>query len=76
DGRRHGMRRRGSTGVWEIFIPNIGDGAPYKFAITGPHGEPLPEKADPVGFGAEHPPATASVVRKIDDYSWDDARWM
>ncbi|TKW64838.1 MAG: 1,4-alpha-glucan branching protein GlgB [Paracoccus denitrificans] len=76
DARRHGMRRRGSTGVWEIFIPNIGDGASYKFAITGAHGEPLPQKADPVGFGAEHPPATASVVRQIAEYDWQDGNWM
>ena len=76
DARRHGMRRRGSTGVWEIFIPNIGAGASYKFAITGAHGEPLPQKADPVGFGAEHPPATASVVRQIEGHDWQDTAWM
>ncbi|MFV0410847.1 MAG: 1,4-alpha-glucan branching protein GlgB [Paracoccus sp. (in: a-proteobacteria)] len=76
DTRRHGMRRRGSTGVWEIFIPNIGEGEAYKYSITGPHGEPLPEKADPVGFGSEHPPATASVVRKIDGFEWRDGSWM
>ena len=76
DARRHGMRRRGSTGVWEIFIPHIGEGASYKFAITGAHGEPLPQKADPVGFGAEHPPATASVVRGIEGHDWQDGTWM
>lgn len=76
DGRRHGMRRRGSTGVWEIFVPGVGEGAPYKFQITGPSGEVQPLKADPVGFGAEHPPATASVVRDIAGYGWDDADWM
>ncbi|MFD1795777.1 1,4-alpha-glucan branching protein GlgB [Paracoccus aurantiacus] len=76
DARRHGMRRRGTTGVWEIFIPNIGNGSPYKFSITGAHGEPLPEKADPVGFGAEHPPATASVVRNLAGHKWSDDQWM
>ncbi|MEO0701240.1 MAG: 1,4-alpha-glucan branching protein GlgB [Pseudomonadota bacterium] len=76
DGRRHGMRRRGATGVWEIFIPGVGEGAPYKFQITGPTGEVQPLKADPVGFGSEHPPATASVVRDIAGYGWRDADWM
>ncbi|MEL6799568.1 MAG: 1,4-alpha-glucan branching protein GlgB [Pseudomonadota bacterium] len=76
DGRRHGMRRRGATGVWEIFIPGVGEGAPYKFQITGPTGEVQPLKADPIGFGSEHPPATASVVRDIAGYGWRDADWM
>ncbi|MEM7724591.1 MAG: 1,4-alpha-glucan branching protein GlgB [Pseudomonadota bacterium] len=76
DGRRHGMRRRGATGVWEIFLPAVGEGSPYKFQITGPDGEVQPLKADPVGFGAEHPPATASIVREIAGYGWHDGAWM
>lgn len=76
DARRHVMRRRGSTGVWEIFIPGAGEGAKYKYQIYGPYGEPLPQKADPVGFGSEHPPEQASVVRDISGYGWSDARWM
>ncbi len=76
DGRRHPMRSRGSTGVWEIFLPGIGEGAPYKYEILGPDGAVQPLKADPVGFGAEHPPATASVVRDIAGYGWKDAAWM
>jgi 1,4-alpha-glucan branching enzyme len=76
DGRRHAMRRRGSTGVWEIFLPGIGDGAAYKYELLGPDGLPRPLKADPVGFGAEHPPRTASVVRDIAGYGWHDAAWM
>ncbi|MDO5641434.1 MAG: 1,4-alpha-glucan branching protein GlgB [Paracoccus sp. (in: a-proteobacteria)] len=76
DTRRHAMRRRGSTGVWEIFIPGADEGATYKFAVTGAHGEPLPHKADPLGFGAEHPPATASVVRALPDHDWQDGDWM
>ena len=76
DGRRHLMRRRGATGVWEIFIPNVGDGTRYKYRITGPDGTMQPLKADPVGFGAEHPPETASIVRDISDYGWRDDTWL
>ncbi|MGR3502366.1 1,4-alpha-glucan branching protein GlgB [Pseudaestuariivita sp.] len=76
DARRHVMRKRGATGVWEIFLPGVGDGAAYKYAMTGPNGERLPQKADPVGFGSQHPPETASIVRDIRGYGWDDAQWM
>ncbi len=76
DGRRHVMRKRGGTGVWEIFVPGIGDGTAYKYEVVDRHGQPLPQKADPVGFGAEHPPATASVVRDISGYGWTDDAWM
>ena len=75
DGRRHPMRRRGATGVWEIFLPGVGEGMAYKYEILGRDGR-LFQKADPVGFGAEHPPATASVVRDIRGYGWDDDGWM
>lgn len=76
DGRRHMMRQRGGSGVWEIFIPGTGEGAVYKYEIIGPDGALLPLKADPVGFGAEHPPRTASVVRDIRGRDWGDADWM
>ncbi|TRD21556.1 1,4-alpha-glucan branching protein GlgB [Palleronia caenipelagi] len=76
DGRRHPMRRRGSTGVWEIFIPNIGEGESYKYEILGAGGQRQPLKADPVGFGSEHAPQNASVVRHIDGYGWKDGKWM
>src|SRR3546814_9669237 len=62
DGRRHAMRLRGATGVWEIFLPDVAEGAHYKYEVKGADGAIQPLKADPVGFGAEHPPATASVV--------------
>ncbi len=75
DGRRHVMRRRGATGVWEIFLPLIGEGTPYKYEIQGAYGE-LHQKADPVGFGSQHPPATASVARDIAGYDWSDQGWM
>ena len=76
DPRRHVMRRRGSTGVWEIFLPGIGEQTRYKYDILDRDGRPLPQKADPVGFGSEHPPSTASVVRDLRGYGWSDGDWM
>ncbi len=75
DGRRHVMRKRGRTGVWEIFLPGIGDGAVYKYEILGPDGHLLPQKADPFGFGAEHPPKTASIVRRLDTLAKSADSW-
>jgi len=75
DGRRHPMRRVGETGVWEIFLPDVGDGAHYKYQVTGADGHPR-DKADPVGFGSQHPPEQASVVRDIAGYGWNDQAWM
>ncbi len=75
DGRRHPMRRRGPTGVWEIFVPGLTEGVTYKYEIKVPGGGVLPLKADPVGFGSEHPPANASVVRKIEG-DWHDGSWL
>jgi 1,4-alpha-glucan branching enzyme len=70
------MRRRGATGVWEIFLPGVGELATYKYEIVGSQGEVVPLKADPVGFGSQHPPQTASVVRDIRGYGWKDGDWM
>jgi 1,4-alpha-glucan branching enzyme len=76
DGRRHVMRHRGSTGIWEIFLPGVGAGAAYKFEIVGQSGRLLPLKADPIGFAAEQPPKTASVVAETVHEPWRDDDWM
>lgn len=76
DGRRHQMRHRGGTGVWEIFIPGIADGEPYKYELLNRQGHLVPLKADPVGFGSEHPPRTASIVRQLNGHEWQDGAWM
>ena len=76
DGRRHCMRLRGTTGVWEIFIPGLGEGEHYKYELLDSNGKVLPLKADPVGFGSEHAPGTASIVRNIDQFEWSDNEWM
>ena len=65
DGTAHPMRSLGSTGIWELFIPNIGDGTIYKFHILGRDGV-WREKADPFAFATEVPPATGSVVYTAD----------
>ncbi|CAN5839582.1 1,4-alpha-glucan branching protein GlgB [soil metagenome] len=75
DGRRHVMRRH-TGGVWEIFIPGVGEGAVYKYEIRGPNGELLPLKADPFGFRAEQLPGTSSVVHDPSRYEWCDTAWM
>nr|WP_211248578.1 1,4-alpha-glucan branching protein GlgB [Paenirhodobacter enshiensis] len=76
DGRRHQMRRRGVTGVWEIFVPGLQAGEAYQYEILGANGEICPLKADPVGFGAEHPPAKASLVRELGLHPWGDGAWI
>lgn len=76
DGRRFVMRRRGATGVHEIFVPDVADGTAYKYEVLGIDGQLMPLKADPVGFGAELPPRTASVVRDLSRYDWQDGDWM
>jgi len=74
DGTAHPMRSLGSSGVWEIFVPGVGDGAYYKFAILGPDGH-WRQKADPMAFATEVPPATASVAFTT-TYSWQDQAWI
>ncbi|ABD06590.1 1,4-alpha-glucan branching enzyme [Rhodopseudomonas palustris HaA2] len=59
--RRHQMRVRGN-GYWELFIPGATAGDHYKFDMTGPNGETLPQKSDPMAFAAEMRPKTASIV--------------
>ncbi|MFW0180137.1 1,4-alpha-glucan branching protein GlgB [Rothia sp. P5766] len=76
NGITHPMRPLGSCGVWELFIPGLGEGEVYKYEILGHDNELLPLKADPVGFGAEVPPGTASIVRKLGKHTWQDETWL
>jgi 1,4-alpha-glucan branching enzyme len=75
DGRRHPMRVLGGSGIWELFIPGLGEGTLYKFEIKGSFDQII-EKADPHAYAAELRPRTASVVWNIDKYGWDDQEWM
>ncbi|QRM30979.1 1,4-alpha-glucan branching protein GlgB [Microvirga sp. VF16] len=76
DGRCHPMRRRHEHGVWELFIPDVTPDQRYKFEIIGLHGNLLALKADPIAFAAEHPPATASVLKGAPTFDWQDTDWM
>lgn len=76
DGRRHPMRVHPGCGIWEIFIPGIGEGAVYKFEILGMDGDLMPLKADPYAFYMEQSPGTASIVHDISNFSWKDADWF
>ena len=73
DAKRHVMRRRADIGVWEIFLPDVGEGRAYKFAIVGPAGDAQPQKADPFAFAAELRPATASLTTRPASHKWGDA---
>ncbi|MDN5864945.1 MAG: 1,4-alpha-glucan branching protein GlgB [Gammaproteobacteria bacterium] len=75
DGRRLPMRLRHACGVWELFVPQVCEGALYKYEIRGPQGELLPLKADPVAFAAEHPPQTASRVFDLERIVIRDRPW-
>ena len=75
DGRRHPMRLLGVSGVWEIFIPGIGEGAHYKFEIESVHGQ-ISLKTDPYGFFFEVPPKNASIVWNNQKFAWTDQAWL
>jgi 1,4-alpha-glucan branching enzyme len=66
---------RGTTGVWEGFLPGVAAGARYKYHIESKLNHYRVDKADPVGFYAETPPRQASVVCDL-AYTWGDAAWM
>jgi len=73
--RSHDLQPRGSSGIWEGFIPRVGKGALYKYHIVSHHHGHVADKADPFGVYHEKPPRTASVVWDL-DYTWGDAEWM
>ena len=76
DGRRHVMRRRQSSGMWEIFVPELGPGTIYKFEIIGADGRLRPLKADPFAFASELRPKTASVVADPRPFAWTDGEFL
>lgn len=76
DGRRHAMRKHHDQGIWEIFIPGVGEGDKYKYEIKS-HNFDLPlKKTDPYGFFTEKRPATASIVHNLEQFTWSDDGWM
>ena len=74
DGRAFPMRSLGSSGVWELFVPGVGDGTRYKYAVCG-QDEVWRDKADPMANATELAPATASVVF-TSRHAWEDADWV
>ncbi|WP_308011148.1 1,4-alpha-glucan branching enzyme [Streptomyces sp. AC495_CC817] len=74
DGSGFPMRSLGSSGVWELFVPGIGEGELYKFEITRPDGSRT-LRADPLARRTEVPPATSSVVY-ASHYEWGDEEWL
>jgi 1,4-alpha-glucan branching enzyme len=75
DGRRHPMRKRVPSGVWELFVPGLLAGARYKYEIWGADGS-LTQRADPVALAAELPPSTASIVADPTAFNWTDGEWL
>ncbi|MCF7820980.1 MAG: 1,4-alpha-glucan branching protein GlgB [Mariprofundaceae bacterium] len=75
DGREHQMRIRGSSGVWEIFIPALCEGEVYKFEIRAANGD-IFEKVDPYAQQMELRPKTACVVHNPKTYTWHDSAWL
>jgi 1,4-alpha-glucan branching enzyme len=73
DGTAHPMRSLGGSGVWELFVPGVGDGNRYKYDVCDKNGD-WRLKADPMAFAAELPPATASVVF-TSRHEWADNAW-
>ncbi|WP_407918516.1 1,4-alpha-glucan branching enzyme, partial [Kitasatospora sp. NE20-6] len=74
DGTGHPMRSLGSSGVWELFVPGLAEGALYKYEIRGRDGG-VQQKADPLARAAQCPPGTASVVH-TSGFTWNDGAWM
>lgn len=74
DGRLHQMRK-GHTGVWELFIPELTVGTRYKYEIKNWEGH-IYEKSDPFSFCQEVRPKTASIVTDLNSYEWGDADWL
>jgi 1,4-alpha-glucan branching enzyme len=72
---KHPLRLRDQSGIWEGFIPGLGEGELYKYRITSVFHNYQVDKADPFGLMFEMPPKTASVVRNV-SYPWKDGAWM
>ena len=75
DGRVHQMRKLVPSGVWEIFLPGVHEGAHYKFEIRGAHGDVF-LKTDPYAFFAQHGVQTGCMVFDLGRYQWSDEEWM
>ena len=75
DGRRHPMRLRHPSGVWEVFVPRLQPGETYQYEILGAHGI-LPLKSDPFALATTMPPETASKITGPLQFAWQDQQWL
>jgi 1,4-alpha-glucan branching enzyme len=76
NGRAHPMRLRHSSGIWELFIPGLDSGQPYKYEIRGRHDEKPYLKTDPYGQQYELRPGSASLIPRETVYEWKDGPWL
>lgn len=76
DPRAHALENVRDSGIWEIFVPDLTEGARYKFEVRSHNRGYRAQKADPYGYQAELRPKTASIVCDIDRYHWRDEAWM
>jgi 1,4-alpha-glucan branching enzyme len=74
-GGKHQMRVLGSSGVWELFVPDIGVGEVYKYEVKDQSGN-IFEKSDPYGFQFEVRPASGSIVADLSKHQWADQQWL
>jgi len=74
-GFNHNMEQLEDSGIFELFVPGLGEGALYKYAVTGVDGKTI-FKADPYANQAERRPGTASVVADIEGFKWSDGKWI
>ncbi|HXW10182.1 MAG TPA: 1,4-alpha-glucan branching protein GlgB, partial [Steroidobacteraceae bacterium] len=75
DGRRHPMQARGGSGIWELFVPDVGPGTLYKYEVRTRTGRTL-LKSDPYGFAMELRPGNASIVASLEGFEWHDQAWL
>ncbi|MBC8257475.1 MAG: 1,4-alpha-glucan branching protein GlgB [SAR324 cluster bacterium] len=75
NGRKHPMQILGSSGIWELFVPEVSEGMLYKYEIKAANNELL-LKSDPVGFFMEKRPSTASAVTDLNGFQWNDQQWL
>ncbi|MFZ1804834.1 MAG: 1,4-alpha-glucan branching enzyme, partial [Nitrospira sp.] len=76
NGLCHPMASRGSTGLWELFMPDLPEGTLYKYEIRSREDNVLLRKADPYAVASEVRPRTASIVHDLSCYTWHDGTWM
>ena len=75
DGRTHPMRKRVEAGIWEIFIPGVGENDHYKYEVRNCFGN-IVLKSDPFSFFGQHGVQTASLVFNLNRFKWSDDAWI